>query len=155
MKVKDVMTTPVICASADMSTAEVAALLATKKISAVPVLDGDGSIIGLVSEYDLLARQGKTARDVMSPGIISVNEEADVEDVRFLIVERKVRRVPVVSGRTLVGIVSRSDLIRQMAMQWYCDLCGEPVRGEHPPEQCPKCTSRSARFTQAQHLPID
>ena len=155
MKVKDVMTTPVICASADASVAEVAALLATKKISAVPVLDGDGSVIGLVSEYDLLARQGKTARDVMSPGIISVNEEADVDDVRFLIVERKVRRVPVVSGRKLVGIVSRSDLIRQMAMQWYCDLCGEPVRGEHPPERCPKCTSRAARFTQAQHLPID
>ena len=155
MKVKEIMAAPVICAPADASTAEVATLLAKHRISAVPVLDGDGSVIGLVSEYDLLARQGKTARDVMSPGIISVNEEADVEDVRFLIVERKVRRVPVVSGRTLVGIVSRSDLIRQMAMQWYCDLCGEPVRGEHPPEQCPKCTSRSARFTQAQHLPID
>src|SRR5215216_6980832 len=92
MRVKDVMTTPVICTPAEATTAEVAALLATKKISAVPVLDGDGSVIGLVSEYDLLARKGKTARDVMSPGIISVNEEADIEDVRFLIVERKVKR---------------------------------------------------------------
>ena len=155
MKVKDIMTTPVICASADMSTAEVATLLATNRISAVPVVDGDGSVIGLVSEYDLLARQGRTVRDVMSPGIISVNEEAAVEDVRFLIVERKVRRIPVVSGRALVGIVSRSDLIRQMAMQWYCDLCGEPVRGEHPPERCPRCTSPAARFSHAQHLPID
>ena len=155
MRVKDVMSTPVVCTPADASTAEVAALLATRRISAVPVLDGDGSVIGLVSEYDLLARKGRTARDVMSPGIISVNEDADVEDVRFLIVERKVRRVPVVSGRTLVGIVSRSDLIRQMAMQWYCDLCGEPVRGEHPPERCPRCTAPAARFTHAQHLPID
>lgn len=155
MKVKDIMTTPVICASADMLIAEVATLLATNRISAVPVVDGDGSVIGLVSEYDLLARQGRTARDVMSPGIISVNEEAAVEDVRFLIVERKVRRIPVVSGRALVGIVSRSDLIRQMAMQWYCDLCGEPVRGEHPPERCPRCTSPAARFSHAQHLPID
>ena len=155
MKVKEIMTAPVICASADASTAEVATLLAANRISAVPVVDGDGSVIGLVSEYDLLARQGKTAREVMSPGIISVNEEADVEDVRFLIVERRVKRVPVVAGRTLVGIVSRSDLIRQMAMQWYCDLCGEPVRGEHPPDRCPKCTSPTARFSHAQHLPID
>ncbi len=155
MKVKDVMTTPVICVSVDASTAEVAALLATKKISAAPVLDGDGSVVGLVSEYDLLAKSGKTAREIMSPGVISVNEEADVEDVRFLIVERRVRRVPVVSGRQLVGIVSRSDLIRQMAMQWYCDLCGEPVRGEHPPDRCPKCTAPAGRFTHAQHLPID
>ena len=155
MKVKDVMTTPVICASAEASTAEVAALLATSKISAVPVVDGDGSVVGLVSEYDLLARKGNTAREVMSPGIISVNEEADVDDVRFLIVERKVRRVPVVSGRKLVGIVSRSDLIRQMAMQWYCDLCGEPVRDEHPPDRCPKCTAPAARFTHAEHLPGD
>ena len=155
MKVKDVMTTPVICAPADASTVEVATLLATHKISAVPVIDADGSVIGLVSEYDLLARQGKTARDVMSPGIVSVSEEADVEDVRFLIVERKVRRIPVLAGRALVGIVSRSDLIRQMAMQWYCDLCGEPVRGEHPPDRCPKCTAPAGRFTHAQHLPID
>ena len=155
MRVKDVMTTPVICTSADASPAEVATLLAQHKISAVPVLDGDGSVVGLVSEYDLLARKGKTARDIMSPGIISVNEEADVEDVRFLIVERRVRRVPVVAGRALVGIVSRSDLIRQMAMQWYCDLCGEPVRGEHPPERCPKCTAPAGRFTHAQHLPTD
>ena len=149
------MATPVICASAGATTAEVAALLATNKISAVPVVDGDGSVIGLVSEYDLLARKGKTASDVMSPGIISVNEEADLDDVRYLIVERKVRRVPVVSGRTLVGIVSRSDLIRQMAMQWYCDLCGEPVRGEHPPECCPKCTAPAGRFTHAQQWPGD
>ncbi|MDP8921822.1 MAG: CBS domain-containing protein [Chloroflexota bacterium] len=155
MKVKEIMTTPVICATADASTAEVATLLAKHRISAVPVVDGEGSIIGLVSEYDLLARKGKAARDIMSPGIISVSEDADVEDVRFLIVERRVRRIPVVAGRTLVGIVSRSDLVRQMAMQWYCDLCGEPVRDEHPPDRCPKCTAPAARFTHAEHLPGD
>ena len=155
MKVKDIMTKRVIHAHADTPVGEVAELLSEHHISGVPITDDHGAVIGLVSEYDLLARQGKTARDVMSPGIISVNEEADLDDVRYLIVERKVRRVPVVSGRTLVGIVSRSDLIRQMAMQWYCDLCGEPVRGEHPPERCPKCTSPAARFSHAQHLPID
>ena len=153
MKVKEIMTSPVICARDDASIADVATLLAKHQISAVPVTDASGAVIGLVSEYDLLARQGKLARDIMSPGIISVNEEANVEDVRFLLIERRIRRVPVVDGQRLVGIVSRSDLIRQMAVQWYCGICGEPVRDEHPPEQCPKCAAPAARFAQDEHPP--
>ena len=153
MKVKEIMTSPVICAPADASAVDVATLLAKHKISAVPVVDEGGAVIGLVSEYDLLARQGTSAREIMSPGIVSVNEEADVDDVRFLIVERRIRRVPVVAGHALVGIVSRSDLVRQIAMQWCCDICGEPVRGEHPPDRCPKCLSPSTRFAQDQPSP--
>lgn len=153
MKVKEIMTSPVICARDDVSIADVATLLAKHRISAVPVTDASGAVIGLISEYDLLARRGKLARDIMSPGIISVSEDADVEDVRLLVVQRKVRRIPVVAGQRLVGIVSRSDLVRQMAVQWYCDICGEPVRDEHPPEQCPKCAAPAARFAQDEHPP--
>ena len=153
MKVKEIMTAPVICTPADTSIADVATLLARHQISAVPVTDEHGAVIGLVSEYDLLARRGKVAVDIMSPGIISVSEEADVEDVRFLLIERRIRRVPVVSGQKLVGIVSRSDIVRQMAVQWYCDICGEPVRDEHPPDQCPKCAAPAARFAQDEHPP--
>jgi len=153
MKVKEIMTSPVICTRDDASVADVATLLAKHRISAVPVTDASGAVIGLISEYDLLARHGKLARDIMSPGIISVSEDADVEDVRLLVVQRKVRRIPVVAGQKLVGIVSRSDLVRQMAVQWYCDICGEPVRDEHPPEQCPKCAAPAARFAQDEHPP--
>ena len=153
MKVKEIMTAPVVCARAEASIADVATLLAKHRISAVPVMDDQGAVIGLVSEYDLLARHGKTARDIMSPGIVSVNEETDVEDVRFLLIERRIRRVPVVSGQALVGIVSRSDIVRQMAVQWYCDICGEPVRDEHPPDQCPKCAAPAARFAQDEYSP--
>jgi len=153
MKVREIMSAPVVCTRADAAIGDVATLLARHRISAVPVTDADGAVIGLVSEYDLLARQGKLARDIMSPGIISVNEEADVEDVRFLLIQRRIKRVPVVDGQRLVGIVSRSDLIRQMAVQWYCGICGEPVRDEHPPEQCPKCAAPAARFAQDEHLP--
>jgi CBS domain-containing protein len=153
MKVREIMTAPVVCTGADATVADVATLLAKHQISAVPVTDDDGGVIGLVSEYDLLARRGKTAREIMSPGIVSVSEDADVDDVRFLLIERKIRRVPVVAGQKLVGIVSRSDIVRQMAVQWYCDICGEPVRDEHPPEQCPKCAAPAARFAQDEQLP--
>lgn len=155
MNVKEIMTTPVICAPADASTEDVATLLARHGISAVPVTDGDGSVIGLVSEFDLLARKGETARDIMSPGIISVSEDTDVDEVRYLLIERRIRRVPVMAGNTLVGIVSRADLIRQLAAQWYCDICGEPVRDEHPPNQCPRCTAPAAHFAQDQPPPGD
>lgn len=153
MKVKEIMSAPVVCTRDDASIADVATLLARHQISAVPVTDEEGAVVGLVSEFDLLAKRGKHVRDIMSPGIISVNEETDVEEVRFLLIERRIRRVPVVAGQRLVGIVSRSDLVRQMAVQWYCDICGEPVRDEHPPEQCPKCAAPAARFAQDEHPP--
>jgi CBS-domain-containing membrane protein len=153
MKVKEIMSSPVICAPADAPVTEVATLLSKHDISAVPVTDERGTVIGLVSEYDLLARKGKVARDIMSPGIISVNEETDVDEVRYLLIERRIRRVPVVEGQELVGIVSRSDIVRQMTLQWYCDICGEPVRGEHPPNSCPKCTAPAACFAEGEQPP--
>ena len=106
-----------------------------------------------MSEYDLIARQGGSARDVMSPGIISVNEEADIDDVRSLLIERRIGECRSMNGQKLVGIVSRSDIVRQMAVQWYCDVCGEPVRGERRPQACPKCSAPGARFTQDPHPP--
>jgi CBS-domain-containing membrane protein len=153
MKIKEIMTSPVICTRLEAPVGDVATLLAKHQISAVPVMDPSGAIVGLVSEYDLLARRGKTAADIMSPGIISVTEDTNVDEVRFLLIERRIRRVPVFVGRRLVGIVSRSDLVRQMAVQWYCDICGEPVRDEHPPEQCPKCAAPAGHFAQDEQLP--
>jgi CBS domain-containing protein len=146
MKVKDIMTTPVIDAHVDTLVPRLVDLLARHRISAVPITDEDGAVVGVVSEYDLLARQGRTARDIMSPGVISVTEDTDVDDVRVLLIDRRIRRVPVLHGQRLVGIVSRSDLVELMAMEWTCEVCGEPVRQEAPPETCPKCGAPGERF---------
>jgi rubrerythrin len=54
--------------------------------------------------------------------------------------------VPVVDHGKVVGIVSRSDLVRQIAMRWVCGVCGEIVRGMEPPEQCPRCGASEAAF---------
>jgi len=153
MKVKDIMTRNVIQAHAELPSAEVAELLAHHRISAVPIVDDDGVVIGLISEIDLLARRGATAREIMSPGIISVSEDTDVEDVRFLLIERRIKRVPVMSGQELVGIVSRGDIVRLMAVHWICQVCGESSRGEHPPETCPKCGAIAGRFRQEPQHP--
>jgi CBS domain-containing protein len=152
VKVKDIMSRPVVHVHAETPTADVAETLSQHRISAVPITDDSGAVIGLVSEYDLLAKNGQVARDLMTPGVISVSEDADVEDVRFLLIERRIKRVPVMSGQELVGIVSRGDIVRLLALHWVCQICGAPARGERPPERCPTCAAPQDRFRQeAQH----
>jgi CBS domain-containing protein len=141
------MTSPVITVSLDTPVGEIARTLRTAAISAVVVVDDEGGVVGLVSEYDLLARTGQTAREVMTTGVVSVSEDTDIADVRLLLVERRYRRVPVLAGGRLVGIVSRGDVVALLATEWVCGVCGEPVRGERPPDTCPKCLSDGERFT--------
>ena len=153
MKVKEIMTTPVVTAPAAMTVGDLADLLARHKITAVPIVDDDGTVLGLVSEYDLLAKQGRTAMEIMSAGVIAVNPETEVDDVRFLLVERRIRRVPVMDGTRMIGIVSRSDIVRLMALQWNCQVCGEAVRGDRAPANCPKCGATRERFVQESQYP--
>jgi CBS domain-containing protein len=153
VKVKEIMTTPVVTAGPDTSTRDVAQLLTRHRISGVPVTDQDGAVVGLVSEYDLLVKQGAMAREVMSPTVISVTEDTDVEDVRALLVDMRIRRVPVVAGKQLVGIVSRSDLVELLALEWTCARCGEAVAGARPPDRCPRCGEPAAGFTRQEQPP--
>jgi CBS domain-containing protein len=153
MKVKEIMKAPVHTASFDTPTADVAQLLVQYKISAVPVVDAGGTVIGLVSEHDLIARTGPTAADVMSHGVVSVTEDTDVDDVRHLLIDRRIRRVPVMSGGQIIGIVSRADLVALIAMEWVCEVCGTQVRGEHPPSSCPTCAADQIRFIHLEQPP--
>jgi CBS domain-containing protein len=153
VKVKEIMTTPVVAAEPDTPTPDLAKLLSSHRISGVPVTDRDGAVVGLVSEYDLLVKQGATAREVMSPTVISVTEDTDVEDVRALLVDMRIRRVPVLASQRLVGIVSRSDLVELLALEWTCESCGEPVRGPRPPDRCPRCGEPATRFTRQEQPP--
>ena len=153
MKVKEIMTTPVVTAAPDTPASGVAQLLARHKISGVPVTDPDGAVVGLVSEYDLLVKKGATAREIMSPSVISVTEETDVDDVTTLLVDLRIRRVPVLAGQRLVGIVSRSDLVKLLAMEWTCEVCGEPVADTRPPDRCPRCGEPRERFSRQETPP--
>jgi CBS domain-containing protein len=147
------MTTPVVTVPPDAPTGEIAETLGRHRISAVPVVDEAGGVVGLVSEYDLLAKPGRSARDVMTTAVVSVTEDTDIADVRHLLVDRRIRRVPVLAAGRLVGIVSRSDVVALMATEWVCQVCGEPVRGEHPPDACPKCLGGGERFALQEQPP--
>jgi CBS domain-containing protein len=167
MKVKEIMTTRVVTVTPDTPVPVIASLLRDNRISGVPVVDSGGAVVGLVSEYDLLAREGETARDVMTGTVLTVTEDTDVDDVRHLLVERRIRRVPVLGeggvkgageagGRQrLVGIVSRGDVVALLTTEWVCQVCGEAARGQHPPPRCPRCHADSDQFILQDACPGD
>ncbi len=155
MKVKEIMTTQVVTVTPDTPVPVIAMLLRENRISGVPVTDAEGAVVGLVSEYDLLARTGETAGEVMTSSVITVTGDTDVEDVRHLLIDRRIRRVPVVSGQRLAGIVSRGDVVALLTTEWVCRVCGEPVRGQHPPPRCPRCHASPDQFTLQDACPGD
>lgn len=145
MKVGEIMTRDVASVLDYTPARQVAQLLAQRRISGLPVVDVDGHMVGLVSEYDLIAKpEARTARDLMTRDVISVTEEDTVEAVRQLMLDRKIKRVPVLRDQTLVGIVSRADLVREIAITWVCEVCGDHERGITRPEACPKCGAPAA-----------
>lgn len=146
MKAREIMTTEVIRILDDATVEDAARLLARNRISGLPVVNEAGILIGLVTELDLIARQGRLVSDIMSRGVITIGPETEVEQIQHLLTNQRIRRVPVVEDGKVIGIVSRSDLVRQIAMRWVCGVCGESVRGLEPPDYCPSCGAGATAF---------
>lgn len=133
------MTPNVISVREDHTVEDTARLLARHHISGLPVLNKDGALVGLVTEYDLISKQGHLVSDIMSRSVISVSADSDVDEVSHLLTLQHIRRVPVMENGKVVGIVSQADLVRQIAMRWVCSVCGEVVRSMQVPDTCPRC----------------
>jgi CBS-domain-containing membrane protein len=85
--------------------------------------------------------------------VISVPETAPVDRVRALLVTQRLKRVPVVNAQgRLVGLISRADLVRELAYRWQCRRCGNLVRARRPPTGCTRCGAANS-FEAAQPLP--
>ncbi|MDT3678483.1 MAG: CBS domain-containing protein [Burkholderiaceae bacterium] len=144
MQARDVMSTPVISVAEDASVADVARLLLRHGISAVPVLGADGRLLGIVSEGDLVRRvesgterepswwlrlfgdteervrdyaktHGRRATDVMTREVTTVDEDASLSEIAALLERGRIKRVPVMRGNEVVGIVSRANLLQGLA----------------------------------------
>ncbi len=138
----EIMTRDVITVAATLPVNEVAAILADRRITGLPVVDDTGTVVGVLSELDIISRQGATAADIMSSQVISATEDTDASEVAQLFTSRRIRRVPILADGKLVGIVSRSDLMRLFMMtRWVCEDCGFFVRGFERPDPCPVCGS--------------
>jgi CBS domain-containing protein len=127
--VKDVMTTGVAAVRSDASYREMTALLRSRRVSGLPVVDAEGIVVGVVSETDLLIRAlerrpGRwphhkhvttaelTACDLMTRPAVTTSPDEPVASVARLMSARKLRRLPVVDGQGhLAGIACRSDVL--------------------------------------------
>lgn len=133
MKARDAMTSPAITINQDATLRQAGDVLSQRRISALPVVDNDGQLVGILSQMDLIrfntaetprAAGGRSDRsesdpmrvaDIMTVEVVSVHPETDLHTVAQRLSESHVRQVPVLSDTEVVGVVSRRDLIKWMA----------------------------------------
>ncbi|MBM4296924.1 MAG: CBS domain-containing protein [Deltaproteobacteria bacterium] len=115
MNAKDIMTRDIITVSPTMSVKTLAMTLIKNQISGAPVAGKDGKIVGVVSEADIVAKRGKDVRAIMSKKVISVTEITTVEEIAKLMATHAIKRLPVMNGAAIVGIVSRADIVSAIA----------------------------------------
>ena len=116
MIAKDIMTRDIITVSPTTTVKKLAMTLIKNQISGAPVAGKNGKIVGIVSEADIVAKKGKDVKAIMSKKIISVTEETPVERVAQLMTTHKIKRLPVMRGDEVVGIVSRADIVSAIAL---------------------------------------
>jgi len=144
MKAKHVMTSPVKTGTADLTVRDVARTLSDHHISALPIVNDAGKLIGIVSEGDLIRRSeigtqkrrswwlsllvnnvqlaeeyalahANNVKDMMTRDVICVGPETELSEIAYLFERHRIKRVPVVDGEKLVGIVTRGNLVQAIA----------------------------------------
>jgi CBS domain-containing protein len=143
MKVRDFMSTRVETIHPDSPIMDAAQLMLKHHFSRLPVVDGNGRVVGIVTEHDLLRRTDRPGsqqpywlqlmieraavakeavcfneakvKEVMTPDPLVVMEDTPIEDVCCMMEQRSIKRLPVERDGRLVGIVSRADLVRALA----------------------------------------
>ena len=144
MNAREAMTKDVITVGPEATVGEIAGLLVRHRISAVPVVSEDNRVVGIVSQTDLghrsemgtekrrkwwldvfadadtkareyIKSHGLKAQDVMSRVVVSVSKDANLSEVADILDTHRIRQVPVMDDGKLVGMISRTDLVRKLA----------------------------------------
>jgi CBS domain-containing protein len=132
-KVRDIMSADTRWLRDDATAAESAKVLAADDIGAVPVCDGKGHLCGMVTDRDLVMKVMADGRDpkkvrlgeiVDRPEAVTIGADHDVEAAIETMKKYAVRRLPVIDGNQLVGIVSQADIARAMPDAHIGDLVG-------------------------------
>jgi CBS domain-containing protein len=144
MKASDVMTRRVISVSPESTILQAIRLMLQNHISGLPVIDGSGNLVGVVTEGDFLRRaetgtqrkrprwlelltgpgklageyvqsHGRRIEEVMTPDPITISEDTALDEIVRIMERRQIKRLPVMRGKTVVGIVSRANLMHALA----------------------------------------
>lgn len=134
MRAQDIMSTPVVTVAPEAPAKQAAALLSAHGFTALPVVDEDDRLIGIVTEADLIAdrippdvrfraadttvrRGGETVAEVMTTPCTGMAPGTDVAVLARTLLEDRIRVVPIVEGSRVIGIVTRGDIVRTFARQ--------------------------------------
>ncbi len=140
MLAKDIMTRKVITIKRETSVKEIIDILLKNRITGVPVVDDENKIVGIVSESDLIYKEtsmpisdywanrkkfkdeywkikGTKAEEIMTTDVICVGGDTPVEEIATLMIEKRIKRLPVVRGKELVGIISRADVLKTILLE--------------------------------------
>ena len=149
MKAKDIMTHDPITIGPKTTIREIAEILTEHNISGLPVVGEDGSLLGIVSEGDLMRKEiapktpdvfiilgaiiyynglkeyqqafrkmsATTAEEIMTARVVTVQQHEDVSQVGQIMLDHAIKRVPVLAGNQLVGIISRSDIVKMLLQE--------------------------------------
>jgi CBS domain-containing protein len=144
MKVSEIMTANVVTIGQDATVNEAIRLMLQNKVSGLPVVDAAGAVVGIVTEGDFLRRvetgtevqrprwlqllagtgkladeyvraHGRKVSEVMTPDVAAADENTEIGAIVETMEKRRIKRVPVVRGRKLVGMVTRADILRALA----------------------------------------
>jgi CBS domain-containing protein len=116
MTAKEIMTRDIITVAPDLTVRKLAMTLVKNQISGAPVAGKNGKIVGIVSEADIVAKKGKDVKAIMSKKVISIAEDTPIDEIAQLMTKHKIKRLPVMNGGKVVGIVSRADIVNAIAM---------------------------------------
>jgi CBS domain-containing protein len=144
MQAADVMVRDVVTVHPETDVADAVKLLAERDVSALPVVDAQGTLVGIISEADLIHRveigtekhrprllesltgattlaadfaksHGKKVGEIMTTGVVTATEDASLAEIASLFERHRIKRVPIVRDGQVVGVVSQSNLIQALA----------------------------------------
>ncbi len=119
-KAADVMTHPVVTVRPDVRLTDAIKLLLRHHISGLPVVGPDGRLVGIITEHDIMNltlsgdAEDTTVEETMTREVITFPPDADLATVAACLASKRIRRVPIMQQGTLVGVVSRRDILREV-----------------------------------------
>jgi CBS domain-containing protein len=124
LEAKDIMTTDVVCIHKDIPIFQAINLMVQNNITGIPVVGNDKALIGILTEQDVLRlfhtyedeKDGKVS-DFMTQPAIHFEQDERVLDICYCLKDNAIRRVPVTSNGNVVGVISRSDILKNILRQ--------------------------------------
>jgi CBS domain-containing protein len=129
LEAKDIMTRNVVCIKQNIPVVDAVRLMSKNNITGIPVVKDDMTLVGILSEQDVLRlfhtyedEKDRTVNDFMTQPAIHFEEDERLLDVCYCLRDNAIRRVPVTSNEKVVGVISRSDILKCILKLWEKDV---------------------------------